>query len=63
MSAKIRFDRGSWWVFVPSGVCIALVAFALALINYAVDEVTNPRLRKIKTPKTSAATAERSAAK
>ena len=43
---------GSWWVFVPSGVCIALVAFALALINYAVDEVTNPRLRKIKTPKT-----------
>jgi peptide/nickel transport system permease protein len=39
---------GSWWVFVPSGLCIALVAFALALINYAVDEVTNPRLRKIK---------------
>ncbi|MEV7607640.1 ABC transporter permease [Paenarthrobacter sp. NPDC089322] len=43
---------GSWWVFVPSGVCIALVAFALALINYAVDEVTNPRLRKIRKPMT-----------
>ncbi|MHA7291824.1 ABC transporter permease [Arthrobacter sp. MDT3-24] len=42
---------GSWWVFVPSGVCIALVAFSLALINYAVDEVTNPRLRKIRKPK------------
>ncbi|MCA4134877.1 ABC transporter permease [Arthrobacter sp. M4] len=42
---------GSWWVFVPSGLCIALVAFALALINYAVDEVTNPRLRKIRAPK------------
>ena len=42
---------GSWWVFVPSGLCIALVAFSLALINYAVDEVTNPRLRKIKKPK------------
>ncbi|VXC08135.1 ABC transporter permease [Arthrobacter sp. 8AJ] len=41
---------GSWWVFVPSGLCIALVAFALALINYAVDEVTNPRLRKIRKP-------------
>ncbi len=27
----------------PSGVCIALVAFALALVNYAVDEITNPR--------------------
>ncbi|NUT70479.1 ABC transporter permease [Pseudarthrobacter sp. C4D7] len=52
---------GSWWVFVPSGVCIALVAFALALINYAVDEVTNPRLRKVKTP--APATTGRSAAK
>lgn len=58
---------GSWWVFVPSGVCIALVAFALALINYAVDEVTNPRLRKIKTPGPATAETpapvERSAAK
>ncbi|MET3934366.1 ABC transporter permease [Arthrobacter sp. OAP107] len=50
---------GSWWVFIPSGLCIALVAFALALINYAVDEVTNPRLRKIRKP----ATTERSTAK
>jgi peptide/nickel transport system permease protein len=61
---------GSWWVFVPSGACIALVAFALALINYAVDEVTNPRLRKIKAPASAPAesapdtrtTIERSAA-
>ncbi|WP_309116562.1 ABC transporter permease [Saccharothrix sp.] len=36
---------GTWWVFVPSGLSIALVAFALALVNYAVDEITNPRLR------------------
>ena len=36
---------GAWWAFVPSGLCIALVAFALALLNYTVDEVTNPRLR------------------
>ncbi|GLX48768.1 hypothetical protein Shyhy01_17180 [Streptomyces hygroscopicus subsp. hygroscopicus] len=36
---------GAWWAFVPSGMCIALVAFALALVNYAVDEITNPRLR------------------
>ncbi|MFC8304377.1 ABC transporter permease [Specibacter sp. NPDC057265] len=62
---------GSWWVFVPSGLCIALVAFALSLINYAVDEVTNPRLRKIKAPKpaavvvpaTAATTPERSVTK
>jgi peptide/nickel transport system permease protein len=36
---------GAWWTIIPSGVCIALVAFAFALINYAIDEVTNPRLR------------------
>ena len=36
--------RATWWTFVPSGVAIALVAFSLALINYAVDEITNPRL-------------------
>jgi peptide/nickel transport system permease protein len=34
-----------WWAFVPSGAAIAVVAFALALVNYGVDEVTNPRLR------------------
>jgi peptide/nickel transport system permease protein len=36
---------GAWWTFVPAGVCIALVAFAFAMINYGVDEITNPRLR------------------
>ncbi len=36
---------GSWWVFVPTGVCIALVGFALTLLNVALDEFTNPRLR------------------
>ena len=36
---------GAWWTFVPAGTCIALVAFAFALINYALDEITNPRLR------------------
>jgi peptide/nickel transport system permease protein len=36
---------GAWWTFVPAGACIALVAFACALVNYAIDEVTNPRLR------------------
>ncbi|MFH8399231.1 ABC transporter permease [Streptomyces anulatus] len=40
---------GAWWVFVPSGLCIALVAFALAMANYAVDEITNPRLRARRT--------------
>ena len=37
---------GRWWTFVPSGLAIALVAYALALINAGVDEATNPRLRR-----------------
>jgi peptide/nickel transport system permease protein len=36
---------GSWWTFIPSGMCIALVAFGLSMINYGMDEITNPRLR------------------
>lgn len=36
---------GAWWTFVPSGMCVALVAFGLSLINYGMDEITNPRLR------------------
>lgn len=35
---------GSWWTFVPTGTCVALVAFGLSLVNYGIDEVTNPRL-------------------
>lgn len=36
---------GAWWTFVPPGVCVALVGFSLTLINYGIDEITNPRLR------------------
>ena len=36
---------GAWWTFIPSGMCVALVAFGLSLINYGMDEITNPRLR------------------
>ncbi len=35
---------GSWWLFVPTGACIALVGFALVLVNFGVDEVADPRL-------------------
>ena len=41
---------GSWWVFVPVGVCIALVGTALTLLNVALDEATNPRLARRRTP-------------
>lgn len=37
--------RGAWWTFVVPGMAIALTAFSLALINNAVDELGNPRLK------------------
>jgi peptide/nickel transport system permease protein len=39
---------GTWWTFVPPGLCIALVSFATTMLIYAMDEVTNPRLRSEK---------------
>ena len=36
---------GSWWTFVPPGLCVALVGFALTLLNSGFDEITNPRLQ------------------
>lgn len=35
---------GSWWTFVPTGLGIAITGFSLTLINFGIDEVTNPRL-------------------
>ncbi len=35
----------SWWTIVPTGVCVALVGFSLVMVNFAIDELTNPRLR------------------
>ena len=34
----------AWWTYVPTGLGIALVGFSLALVNFGLDEVTNPRL-------------------
>ncbi|MFZ4572509.1 MAG: ABC transporter permease [Bacteroidales bacterium] len=39
---------GAWWTFVPAGLCIALVAFSLTMLNFAIDEITNPRLKNQK---------------
>jgi peptide/nickel transport system permease protein len=36
---------GAWWWFIPPGLCIALVGTALALLNFGLDELINPRLR------------------
>lgn len=37
---------GAWWWFLPPGICIALLGVSFVLINFAIDEISNPRLRK-----------------
>jgi peptide/nickel transport system permease protein len=41
----VALVTGSWWTFVPTGVCVGLVGIALALLGGVVDQVANPRLR------------------
>lgn len=36
--------RGMWWWFVPPGLCLALLGFATTMINFGLDEITNPTL-------------------
>ena len=43
-SNDLALLTGSWWTFVPTGLSIGLVSFGLTLINFGIDEVTNPRL-------------------
>jgi peptide/nickel transport system permease protein len=38
-------QTGAWWWFIPPGLCIALLGAGLAMINFGLDEVLNPRLR------------------
>ncbi len=35
----------AWWTFAPTGLCVALVGFGLAMLNSGFDEITNPRLQ------------------
>jgi peptide/nickel transport system permease protein len=42
---------GLWWWFVPPGLCIAVLGAGLALINFGIDEIANPRLRTEPGPK------------
>ncbi len=37
--------QAAWWWFVPPGICIALLGSGLALLNFGIDEIADPRLR------------------
>ncbi|MCL6625094.1 MAG: ABC transporter permease [Alicyclobacillus shizuokensis] len=38
--------NGGWWWIIPPGLSIALIGLAFVLMNFAMDEISNPRLRK-----------------
>lgn len=40
-------SQGLWAGVLAPGLCIALLATAFALINFGVDELSNPRLREV----------------
>ncbi len=44
-------SSGDWWWFAPPGLCIALLGAGLALINFGLDELLNPRLRVYREPR------------
>ena len=39
---------GSWWTFVPTGLCIAVLGFSLTLLLFGLDEKNNPRIAQEK---------------
>ncbi|MEE1941195.1 dipeptide/oligopeptide/nickel ABC transporter permease/ATP-binding protein [Streptomyces sp. TRM 70361] len=43
-------QHGAWWWFGPPGLVIALFGCGLALINFSIDEIINPRLRTAPAP-------------
>jgi peptide/nickel transport system permease protein len=49
------FTQGAWWWYVPPGLCIALLGMGMGLINFALDEIINPRLRDVRPPRRSRA--------
>ncbi|MER5264131.1 dipeptide/oligopeptide/nickel ABC transporter permease/ATP-binding protein [Actinosynnema sp. NPDC002837] len=52
-------QREAWWWFVPPGLIIALFGCGLALVNFSIDEIINPKLRDI--PRRAEADADRPA--
>ena len=36
---------GYWWWYAPPALCIATVGIGLALLNFGIDEIVNPRAR------------------
>ena len=37
---------GAWWWYLPPGLAVALLGMSLVLLNFGLDELGNPRLRR-----------------
>ena len=37
---------GAWWWFLPPGIFIGLLGTSFALMNFAIDEISNPKIRQ-----------------
>jgi peptide/nickel transport system permease protein len=38
---------GAWWAFLPPALLLTLIAFSLLLLQSSIDEIFNPRLRRV----------------
>ncbi|HEV2635532.1 MAG TPA: ABC transporter permease [Actinocrinis sp.] len=47
---------GYWWWYLPPALCVALVGISLALLNFGIDEIVNPRVRSSRTGRRSGVT-------
>ena len=41
----LRSGLEFWWLLIPAGMAVTLLAAAFFLVGRAMDEVVNPRLR------------------
>lgn len=41
----LALKSGAWWWFIPPGLMLALFGASLALINFSVDEIIDPKLK------------------
>jgi peptide/nickel transport system permease protein len=42
---NMALQTGAWWEIWPPAIAIMLTGAALVMINFAVDEITNPQLK------------------
>jgi peptide/nickel transport system permease protein len=43
--SQSALQADAWWWFIPPGLCVAVIAAGLVLLNFGIDELGNPRLR------------------